>query len=56
MNNAQDPFLSVTAHYISAPTEGPQEWELHSKQLAFTLIDGNHSGANLASMYIGESD
>lgn len=42
-----DPFLSVTAHYIDAPADKPQEWELKSNQLAFRYIEGNHSGANI---------
>lgn len=44
------PYLSVTGHYITAPASNPQEWELRSDQLAFTLLEGHHSGANIAQV------
>jgi hypothetical protein len=47
-----DPFLSVTAHYIDAPVDKPQEWELKTEQLAFKYIEGNHSGANIGRILI----
>jgi hypothetical protein len=47
-----DPFLSVTAHYIDSPADKPQEWELKTEQLAFRLIKGNHSGANIGGILI----
>jgi hypothetical protein len=47
---AQDPYLSITGHYIIAPEDRPQEWELKSEQLAFTHFEGNHSGANMATV------
>jgi hypothetical protein len=47
-----DPFLSVTGHYISGSLDKPQDWELKTEQLAFTPIEGNHSGANLSSIIL----
>jgi hypothetical protein len=52
MSETRDSYLSVTGHYISAPKERPQDWELKSEQLAFTAFEGNHSGANMASVLI----
>ena len=49
---AGDPYLSVTGHYISAPADVPQEWKLYSEQLAFTAIEGNHSGDNIGNMLV----
>lgn len=47
-SEAQDPYLSVTGHYIS--TSHAQKWELHMEQLAFTPVEGSHSGANIAKI------
>jgi hypothetical protein len=47
-----DPYLSVTSHYISAPADRPNDWELMSDQLAFTHIEGSHSGANLSHILV----
>jgi hypothetical protein len=46
------PFLSVTAHYINSPAGKPQKWELKTKQLAFTIINSNHSGSNIGRILI----
>lgn len=46
------PFLSVTAHYIDSPAGKPHEWELKTEQLAFTIINGNHSGSNIGRILI----
>ena len=51
-----DPFLSVTAHYISAPVDKPQQWELRSDQLTFTPIVGNHSRENITKILIETVD
>ncbi|KAG1805825.1 uncharacterized protein BJ212DRAFT_1486171 [Suillus subaureus] len=51
-----DPFLSITAHYIGSLIETPQEWELRMEQLAFTPINGNHSGANIRRILIETID
>ena len=51
-----DPFLSVTAHYVFACADNPQQWELQSDQLAFTPIVGNHSGENIAKILIETID
>lgn len=55
-SNPGDPFLSVTAHYIDSSIETPQEWELKTEQLAFTPINGNHSGANIGQILIETID
>jgi hypothetical protein len=55
-SEAQDPYLSVTGHYITAPEGRPMEWELKSVQLAFTHFEGNHSGANMANVLIRTVD
>jgi hypothetical protein len=47
-----EPFLSITAHYISSPIDKPQQWELKADQLAFMPIQGNHSGSNTAQHLI----
>jgi hypothetical protein len=49
---AGDPFLSVTAHYIDAMDDNPQNWELKTEQLTFTPIHGDHSGANIANILV----
>ena len=51
-SDAQDPYLSVTGHYITTPKGRPHDWELKSEQLAFTHFEGNHSGANMADVLI----
>ena len=45
-----DPFIGVTAHYINS------QWELKSEQLAFTPLEGDHSGANIRSILIETID
>ena len=55
-SDAGDPYLSVTAHYILAPVDKPQEWSLKSEQLAFKHIEGNHSGANISKILVGTLD
>ena len=55
-SDTQDPYLSVTGHYITAPEGRPQEWKLKSEQLAFTHFEGNHSGANMANVLIHTLD
>lgn len=47
-----DPYLSVTAHYIDAPADKPQEWELRMDQLAFKHVEGRHTGKNIANILI----
>ena len=47
-----DPYLAVTAHYISAPADHPNDWELKAKVIGYTHIDGNHSGANTAAVLL----
>lgn len=50
------PFLSITAHYIDSPAGKPQEWELKTDQLSFTIINGNHSGNNIGRILIETID
>jgi len=40
------------AHYIASPEGQPNNWELHSKTLGYTSIEGNHSGANTAAVIL----
>ncbi|OJA11406.1 hypothetical protein AZE42_13443 [Rhizopogon vesiculosus] len=51
-----NPFLSVTGHYIHAPPEQPNNWKLKAEQLAFTPMEGRHSGANMASLLMRTID
>ncbi|KDQ48995.1 hypothetical protein JAAARDRAFT_201237 [Jaapia argillacea MUCL 33604] len=46
----EHPYLSINFHYINTPVDKPHEWELKNEQAAFAIIEGNHSGANLASI------
>lgn len=43
-----EPYLGVTGHYIDASEDKPHEWSLKCEQLAYTSIEGNHSGENLS--------
>jgi hypothetical protein len=43
-------YISVTAHYIDSPKDHPDEWTLREVQLAFALLEGHHTGANIASV------
>ena|ERR1700722_12188723 len=51
-SSAYDPYLAVTAHYISSPPAQPNSWELRSRVLGFMEIEGNHSGANTAAVIL----
>ena len=44
-----DPYLAVTAHYIST---APAQWALKSQLLAYEPIEGSHSGANTAAVLL----
>jgi len=55
-SEAEDPYLSVTGHYITAPDGRPHEWVLKTVQLAFTHFEGNHSGANMANVLMRTID
>ena len=37
---AGDPFIGITAHYITSVDENPQQWELNSEILAFMPLEG----------------
>jgi hypothetical protein len=47
-----DPYLAITGHWIEAPKNKPNNWELKSELLGFTEIQGNHGGANIASVIL----
>ena len=49
-SEGSDNFISVTAHYIDSPTDQPDQWTLKEDQLAFTLLEGHHTGENIASV------
>lgn len=49
-NDAQDPYLSITGHYISPSAANLFKWELRCEQLAFHPIKGRHSGVNMAKI------
>lgn len=51
-----DLFLSVTGHYIHSPPENPNDWKLKTEQLAFSPIEGRHSGANMANLLVRTVD
>jgi len=48
-----DNYLSVTAHYIDSPKDEPDQWVLRDVQLAFSPLEGHHTGANIASVISG---
>lgn len=45
-----DPYISLTAHYVHAPTDHPNAWELKSEQLLFQEIQGRHTGTNMGEI------
>ena len=45
-----DPYLSLTAHFIDAPTDHPNAWELKTDQLIFQEIQGRHTGKNMGDI------
>lgn len=45
-----DPYLSLTAHYIAAPIDRPNAWELKTNQLLFQEIQGRHTGKNMGDI------
>lgn len=47
-----DPFLSITGHYIDSPQDNPHQWRLKTEQLAFSPIEGNHSGQNIGRILL----
>ncbi|CAK5266409.1 unnamed protein product [Mycena citricolor] len=44
---AGDPYLGITAHYIDSPDDQPTMGELKCDQIAFTQIEGDHSGGRI---------
>jgi hypothetical protein len=51
-----DPYLSLTAHYIDAPADCPNAWELKSDQLIFQGIQGRHTGRNMGDILVRALD
>jgi hypothetical protein len=45
-----DPNISLTVHYIHAPADHPNAWELKSEQLLFQVIQGRHTGKNMVEI------
>lgn len=45
-----DPYISLTAHYIHAPVDNPNTWELRTEQLLFQEIQGRHTGKILGEI------
>jgi hypothetical protein len=45
-----DPYLSLTAHFIDAPVDRPNTWELKTDQLIFQEIQGRHTGTNMGDI------
>ena len=46
------PILPSQHIILMPPPDKPNEWELKARTLAFTNIEGDHGGANLANMII----
>jgi hypothetical protein len=42
--------LSITGHYIDAHADRPNDWVLRTEQFAFVVIEGRHTGRNIASI------
>ena len=40
-------------HYIDSPKDQPEQWVLKEAQLAFALLEGHHTGANIALILAG---
>jgi hypothetical protein len=51
-----EPFFSVTGHYIWNPPDKPLQWELKNEQLAFSRVEGNHSGHNISCILVETID
>jgi hypothetical protein len=43
-------YLLATAHYIDSSEDRPDQWMLRDIQLTFALLEGPHTGANIASV------
>lgn len=48
--------MGITAHYIDTPTDRRNEWELKTVTLGYTIIEGKHSGVNIAAHIIQKLD
>ena len=47
-----NPYISITAHYINSPVDKPDQWVLREDQLASAPLEGHHTGASIASIII----
>ena len=41
-------YLSITAHYVDSPKDQLDQWVLREHQLTFALLEGHHTGENIA--------
>jgi len=44
------PVVLITAHYVNSPVGKPNQWALKEDQLAFALLEGHYTRANIASI------
>jgi hypothetical protein len=49
-------YILITTHYINSPADKPDQWVLKVDQLAFGLLEGHHTRANIASIIAGVLD
>lgn len=47
-----EPYLAITAHYITSTKEQLNDWKLESRVIGFTGFSGRHTGANEASFVL----
>jgi hypothetical protein len=40
----------ITAHYVNSLVNKPNQWALKEDQLAFALLEGHHTRANITSI------
>jgi hypothetical protein len=45
-----NPYILITAHYVNSPVGKPNQWALKEDQLAFALLEGHYTRANIASI------
>jgi hypothetical protein len=55
-SEAGTPFLNINGHYISAPADRPNDWEIVTDELVFMKIEGRHTGANIGSSILSTID
>ena len=55
-SRGMSPYVGITAHYIEVSKDHPNEWKLVSDLVAFTVMEGRHTGANYAAMLLNMLD